>query len=151
MFPQFFPNIADKKLTQGFGHFPCIFFQKLCRDFTRATALAIGCDLSFVALPLLAAAASAIGTTRRNYDQSWLVCPINSLDRPNWRVWHSKISPMRVVMKPLQNRQRVKLLNFASEFAAYKQELRASRKAPRKDSDENVPDQARRCANAVLL
>jgi hypothetical protein len=45
--------------------FPLDALPEPCRQFTREAAAAIGCDPSYVALPLLAGLAAAIGTTRR--------------------------------------------------------------------------------------
>jgi len=57
--------------------FPVEALPEPVRGFVDAGARAIGCDPSFVALPLLAALASAVGNTRRlRLKRGWLVPPI---------------------------------------------------------------------------
>jgi hypothetical protein len=45
--------------------FPTDVLPAIPRDFIRQGARALGCDESFIALPLLAALASAVGNARR--------------------------------------------------------------------------------------
>jgi len=52
-------------LVEPFVPFPSEVLPEPARSFVQASARAIGCDESFIALPLLAALASAIGNTRR--------------------------------------------------------------------------------------
>ena len=76
------------------------------RDFVEAGGSAIGCDPSYIALPLLAALASIIGTTRTlRLKEGWEVLPI---------LWcaiigesgTSKSPAFRLALKALRDRQR---------------------------------------------
>jgi hypothetical protein len=119
----------------GFQPFPVHVLPEAMRTFIKATSRAIGCDPSFVALPMLSAAASAIGTTRKlMVKRGWFVPSIL------WAViigesGTQKSPPMRAVMKPFQALQNDALSRFRSEHAEYKQELHAYRKAAKKSPD----------------
>lgn len=82
---------------------------------------------------MLAAAASAIGATRKlMVKRGWYVPSIL------WTVvigesGTQKSPPMQAVMKPLQARQNQKLSKFAGELAEYKRELQSYRKLIRKN------------------
>jgi hypothetical protein len=49
----------------GFTQFPCAVLPEPIRSYVSEKSLAIGCDLSMIALPMLASLAAAIGNTRR--------------------------------------------------------------------------------------
>lgn len=116
----------------GFSPFPVHALPNAVRGFIRSASSAIGCDDSFVALPMLSAAASVIGTTRKlMVKRGWFVPSIL------WTVvigesGTQKSPPMRTVMKPLQVRQNERLSKFAAELAEYKRELQTYRKLIRK-------------------
>jgi hypothetical protein len=61
------PAPAPGKPVQRFKPFPVNALPATVSCYITALARAIGCDLAFVALPLLAALASAIGNTRRTF------------------------------------------------------------------------------------
>ena len=127
-------------INSGFRPFPVHALPNAVRSFIRSASSAIGCDDSFVALPMLAAAASAIGTTRKlMVKRGWFVPSIL------WAVvigesGTQKSPPMRTVMKPLQVRQNERLSKFAAKLAEYKREMQAWRKASRKDEDTPVQE-----------
>src|SRR5262245_23967354 len=58
------PKIAPND-SERFQPFPVDALPEQVRGFVSAAAKAIGCDASFVALPLLVALAASIGNTRR--------------------------------------------------------------------------------------
>jgi hypothetical protein len=63
---------TTKADPEPFAPFPTHVLPPIVRDFVRQGARALGCDASYVALPLLAALASAIGNTRRiTLKRSW--------------------------------------------------------------------------------
>jgi hypothetical protein len=93
------------------------------RGFVDAGARAIGCDVSYLALPLLTALAAAIGNTRRlELKRGWCVPPI---------LWGAivgesgtaKTPAFRLVMRPVRNRQRKALERHAEEMKQYKADL----------------------------
>lgn len=67
----------DNAVDLAFRPFPIDALPDPIRGFVDAAARSIGCDPSFVALPLLTAIAAAIGNTRRlELKRAWLVPPI---------------------------------------------------------------------------
>jgi hypothetical protein len=93
------------------------------RGFVAAGAKAIGCDSSYLALPLLVALASAIGTTRRlELKRGWHVPPI---------LWGAivgesgtaKTPAFRLVMRPVRERQRKALDRYAEETMRHEADL----------------------------
>jgi hypothetical protein len=94
------------KDAEGFRPFPVDSLPEPIRSFTAAAAKAIGCDPSYVALPLLVALASAIGHTQRlELKRGWTVPAI---------LWGAivgesgtaKSPPFKLVMRPVRERQR---------------------------------------------
>jgi hypothetical protein len=93
------------------------------RGFVDAGARAIGCDPSYLALPLLTAIAAAIGNTRRlELKRGWLVPPI---------LWGAivgesgtaKTPAFQLVMRPVRERQRKALERHAEEMKQYEADL----------------------------
>jgi len=93
------------------------------RGFVDAGARAIGCDPSYLALPLLTAIAAAIGNTRRlELKRGWSVPPI---------LWGAivgesgtaKTPAFRLVMRPVRERQRKALERHAEEMKQYEANL----------------------------
>jgi hypothetical protein len=89
------------------------------RGFVDAGARAIGCDASYLALPLLAAIAAAIGNTRRlELKRGWSAPPI---------LWGAivgesgtaKTPALKLVMRPVRKRQRKALERHAEEIKTY--------------------------------
>jgi hypothetical protein len=92
------------------------------RDFVDAGARAIGCDPSFLALPLLAALASAVGNTRRlELKPSWRV-PVNIWVGVVGESGTAKSPAIRAVTKPVYERQRRALERHAEAMRRYKEE-----------------------------
>jgi hypothetical protein len=66
------PESPKRKEPPPYVPFPTDALPAVPRDFIRQGATALGCDESFIALPLLAALASAVGNTRRiRLKRSW--------------------------------------------------------------------------------
>jgi hypothetical protein len=93
------------------------------RGFVDAGARAIGCDSSYLSLPLLTALAAAIGNTRRlELKRGWSVPPI---------LWGAivgergtaKTPAFRLVMRPVRERQRKALERYAVEMKQYEADL----------------------------
>jgi hypothetical protein len=93
------------------------------RGFVDAGARAIGCDVSYLALPLLTVIAAAIGNTRRlELKRGWCVPPI---------LWGAivgesgtaKTPAFRLVMRPVRERQRKALERHAEDMKQYKADL----------------------------
>ena len=114
------------------------------RDFVTAGARAIGCDTSFIALPLLAALGAAIGNSRRlrvKYD--WLVPPI---------LWTAivgesgttKTPAFKLALKAIRDRQHKAMAGHPAALAAYREDSayfeRAMARWKREKSKEPPPE-----------
>jgi len=93
------------------------------RDFVAAGARAIGCDPSFVALPLLAAIGAAVGNARRlELKRGWLVPPI---------IWGAivgesgtaKTPAFQLALRSVRQRQCKALERHAKDMKQYKADL----------------------------
>lgn len=109
--------------------FPVDVLPEPIRGFVDAGARAIGCDLSYLALPLLTAIAAAIGNTRRlELKRGWSAPPI---------LWGAivgesgtaKTPAFRLVMRPVRERQRKALERHAQEIKQYEADLARWEKA----------------------
>jgi hypothetical protein len=107
----------------GFRPFPVHALPEPIRGFVDAGARAIGCDSSYLALPLLTAIAAAIGNTRRlQLKRGWSVPPI---------LWGAvvgesgtaKTPAFRLVMRPVRERQRKALERHAEEMKQHEADL----------------------------
>jgi hypothetical protein len=114
------PHVDDGDLT--FKPFPVDALPGFIRQFVADGAKAIGCDPSYIALPLLTAIAAAIGNTRRLLlKQGWSAPPI---------LWSAIIgesgtakSPaFKLVMRPVRERQRKALASFKKDIEKYQAE-----------------------------
>jgi hypothetical protein len=135
--------------------FPVDALPEPIRGFVNAGSLAIGCDPSYLALPLLTAIASAIGNTRRlELKRGWSVPPI---------LWGgivgesgtAKTPAFRLVMRPVRERQRKALERHAEEMKQYEAELarwekdlaawKRAKDAASDPPEKPDPPQAERC------
>jgi hypothetical protein len=114
------PDDAD---DLGYRPFPVAALPPPIRGFVDAGARAIGCDPSYLALPLLTAIAAAIGTTRRlELKRGWSAPPI---------LWGAivgesgtaKTPAFQLVMRPVRERQRKALERHAEEVKQYEGDL----------------------------
>jgi hypothetical protein len=103
--------------------FPVDALPEPVRGFVASGAKAIGCDQSYLALPLLTALAAAIGTTRRlQLKRGWYVPAI---------LWGAivgesgtaKTPAFKVVMRPIRERQRKALERHAEATREYEADL----------------------------
>jgi hypothetical protein len=106
-----------------FQPFPVDALPEPVRSFVVNGAQAIGCDTSYLALPLLTAIASAIGNTRRlELKRGWLVPPIL------WSVivgesGTAKTPAFQLVLRPIYKRQQIALEQYAAEMKLYAEDL----------------------------
>jgi Protein of unknown function (DUF3987) len=131
---------------EAFRPFPVDALPEPIRSFTAAAAKSIGCDSSFVALPLLVALASAIGMTRRlELKRGWTVTPI---------LWgaavgesgSAKTPAFRVVMRPVWERQRRALERFKTAMERYEAELAEWQSQPKDErGSKPVRPELERC------
>jgi hypothetical protein len=103
----------------AFRPFPVDALPDPVRGFVTAGSNAIGCDPSYLAIPLLVALAAAIGNTRRlELKRSWLAPPI---------LWcaivgesgTAKTPAFKMVMRPFRERQRKALERYAREVKQF--------------------------------
>ncbi len=134
------------KDAEHFQPFPVDALPQPVRGFVAAGAKSIGCDPSYLALPLLVALAAAIGNTRRlELKRGWSAPPI---------LWAAivgesgtaKTPAFKLVMRPARERQRkalerhteemkqheADLARWEMEFAAWKQTKDATEEPPAK-------------------
>jgi hypothetical protein len=111
------PDDAD---DLAYRPFPVGALPKSVRKFVDAGAQAIGCDPSYLAVPLLTAIGAAIGNTRRlELKRGWLVPPI---------LWVAvigesgtcKTPAFQLVLRPIRERQRKALERHGEEMKQYK-------------------------------
>src|SRR5205807_3933001 len=108
---------------ERFEPFPVDALPEPVRGFVAAAAKAIGCDSSYVALPLLTELAAAIGNTRRlQLKRGWTVPAI---------LWTAivgesgtaKTPAFKLVMRLIHERQRKALERHADAMEQYEVEL----------------------------
>jgi hypothetical protein len=149
------PWRPEKGDDLGHRPFPVDALFKPLRGFVAAGAKAIGCDPSYLALPLLVALGAAIGNSRRlELKRGWFVPAI---------LWGAivgesgtaKTPAFKVVMRPVRERQRkalerhteamklyeADLARWEKDIAAWKREKTAGNDPPKKPD----PPQAERC------
>lgn len=106
-----------------FQPFPVDVLPGVIRDYVVCVARSIGCDPSFVVLPVLTVCAGVIGNTRRlRVKRNWFVPPI---------LWTAlvgesgtaKSPPLRAVFKPLKDRQQEQLRRHDADMAKFKDEM----------------------------
>ncbi|HJZ56337.1 MAG TPA: DUF3987 domain-containing protein, partial [Gemmataceae bacterium] len=109
--------------AERFRPFPVEALPEPVRGFVVAGARAIGCDPSYLALPLLTALAAATGNTRRlELKRGWSVPPI---------LWTAivgesgtaKTPAFKLVMRPARERQRKALDRHAEAMKQYEADL----------------------------
>jgi hypothetical protein len=115
--------------VERFDPFPVDALPEPLRGFVVAGAKAIGCDLSYVALPLLTALAAAIGNTRRiQLKRGWSAPAI---------IWAAivgesgtaKTPAFKLVMYPIRERQRKALARHGEAMRQHETDLARYEKA----------------------
>lgn len=115
--------VADEAADLRFTPFPTDSLPEPLRAFTTTAAAAMGCDASYIALPLLVAAASMIGNTRRlQLKRGWSVPPIL------WGVLVGesgtlKSPALRLALRAVYDMQREAREKHERENARYLQDL----------------------------
>ncbi len=117
------PCRPDDANDLAYRPFPVDALPEPIQGFVDAGARAIGCDPSYLALPLLTAIAAAIGNTRRlELKRGWSAPPI---------LWGAivgesgtaKTPAFKLVMRPVRERQRKALERHAEEMKQYEADL----------------------------
>ena len=128
--------------AEPYQPFPVDALPEPARGLAVAGGLAIGCDPSFIALPLLTALGAAIGNTRRlRVKRGWIVPPI---------LWTSivgesgtsKTPAFRLALRAIRERQRKAMAAHAEAAAAYQEDILHWEKAMnewRKDKKTSDP------------
>lgn len=106
-----------------FRPFPVGSLPRPVRGFVAAGAKAIGCDSSYLALPLLVALASAIGTTRRLELKRGWSAPAILWAAVVGESGTAKTPAFKLVMRPPRARQRKALERHDEETKRYEAEL----------------------------
>ena len=127
------PDDSDAALPapriEVYKPFPTNALPEPVRSFVTTSAKAVGCDPSYIALPMLSALASAIGNTRRiQLKRGWTEPPI---------IWTATIGEsgtlktpaFKLAMKPIRDLQGDALKRHAEEQAEYEGELLRYEKA----------------------
>ncbi len=123
-------------------------FPAVLRNFVGVGALSLGCDESYIAVPMLAAAASAIGNTRRiRLKRDWTEPPV---------IWAAvvaesgtvKSSAFELAIRPVWKRQRAILKESAQARADYATELKTWKDTP-KGARGAQPEQPTPCEHPL--
>ena len=114
--------LSTSALPVAYQPFPVEVLPEPLKSFVTQAAITIGCDSTFIALPLLAALASAIGNTRRiQLKRSWSEPAI---------LWAAivgdsgtmKSPAMELALKPLRDRQQKTIKRHTEAMQQYKTE-----------------------------
>lgn len=109
--------------VERFQPFPTDALPEPIRGFVVAGAKAIGCDSSYLALPLLTALAAAIGNTRRIQLKRGWTAPAIIWTAIVGESGTSKTPAFKLVMKPIHERQRKALEEYNTAKADYDNNL----------------------------
>jgi hypothetical protein len=116
---------SERRLLRGFKPFPTHLLPEPIARYVREAAASLGCDESFVALPVLVLLGSAIGTTRRILlKRTWREYPI---------IWcvivaasgAKKSPPFDLALAPLQKLQREAYRRWERELVEYEAALQS--------------------------
>jgi hypothetical protein len=130
------PWRPDEAEDLAYRPFPVDVLPKPIRGFVGAGARAIGCDPSYLALPLLTAIAAAIGNTRRlELKRGWSAPPI---------IWGAivgesgtaKTPAFKLVMRPVRERQSRAFKVFEAQLQEYEAALEAWQEAKKGERGE---------------
>ncbi len=135
---------------RDFIPFPVSSLPSPVREYVAEGAEALECDPSYLALPMLVTAASAIGNSRRIR-----LTPTRSQPAVLWGgiVGDSgagKSEPLKLATKPAWRRQRKLLKEHKAAMAAYKAD-RAEWKKPSKDDRGDEPEAPEPCQHPVCI
>lgn len=125
-------QLNSQKATEVVGvfvPFPVDSLPEPAQGFVRAGAKAIGCDPSYLALPMLTAIASAIGNTRRIQLKRGWTAPAILWAAIVGESGTAKTPAFKLVMKPVRERQRKALERNAAATDLYEVDLARWEKA----------------------
>src|SRR5262249_27851055 len=109
--------------AEHFRPFPVDALPQPIRDFVVKGAKAIGCDLSYLALPLLIALASAIGNARRLELKRGWSAPAILWGAIVGESGTAKTPAFRLVIEPIRERQRKALARHTEAMKQYETNL----------------------------
>ena len=135
--------------TEPFAPFPIGELPQPLRAYVENAAATIGCDHSYIALPLLAALGQAIGTARRcKLKRGWYEPPI---------IWTAIVGDSGSLKSPAieagtrhpRRFQETAYVHHAKEMAKYQEEVKAWKATP-KDARGTEPAEPEPCHRIVL-
>lgn len=115
--------------AERFEPFPVDALPEPLRGFVAAGATAIGCDPSYLALPMLTALAAAIGNTRRIQLKRGWTAPVIVWAAIVGESGTAKTPAFKLVMRPVRERQRKALKRHAEAMQGYDADLAHYEKA----------------------
>ena len=98
------PDVPQRRI-EAFQPFPTNVFPEPIRSYVLAGANSIGCDPSYLALPMLTALAAAIGHTRRLRLKRIWTCSTTLWAAVVGESGDKKSPPMELALQPLENRE----------------------------------------------
>lgn len=133
-----YKNIQELDVLDSFDYheFPISSLPNVLCDFVRDGAESIGCDYSYLALPLLASLGGAIGNTwRLELKQGWQVPPI---------IWAivigesgtAKTPAFRLIINAVREKQAEAFAEHAKAMEIYEEQLRQWESKPKKQREE---------------
>lgn len=132
------------------NRFPTHLLPPLLSEYVEQAASALGCDAAYIATPMLAAVASAIGNTRRiRLKPTWTEPAV---------IWSAVVgesgtvkSPaLELALRPIWRHQRAALKAHAAAWAQYKTELSNWNKQKKSDRGPE-PDRPDPCEHSICL
>lgn len=122
-------TVEREQRIQRFRPFPTDSLPEPMQSFVVAGAKAIGCDASYLALPLLTVLAAAIGTTRRIQLKRGWTAPAIIWTATVGESGTSKTPAFKLVLQPLRDLQRKALETHSDAVNQYEVELARYEKA----------------------
>ena len=139
-------NLRPGKMPGKFKKFPTDVLPEPALGYVRNGAKALGCDESYIALPLLSALAAAVGNSRRiQLKKSWcepailwtaIVGESGSLKSPAIEM---ALKPLRKMQGEALNQYEVEMKEYSQELAEYEQEVRQRKRHEPMPEKPNEP------------
>jgi hypothetical protein len=138
-------TVPRPPVRERFEPFPVDSLPEPLRGFVAAAARAIGCDPSYVALPLLVAVAAAIGSTRCIQLKRGWTAPAILWGAIVGESGTAKTPAFRLALRPIRERQRAALERHAEAMRQHEAELahhekRLAEWKHAKKTDDEPPD-----------
>ena len=146
-------NAEGPAVIERFRPFPTNALPEPVRSFVEAGAKAIGCDTSYLALPMLTMLAASIGNTRRIQLKRGWTAPANLWGVIVGESGTAKTPAFALVMRPIRERQQKAMRHYAAAIAnhqratAHYEKKMAEWRRTKKGSQPEKPDEplAKRC------